>query len=57
MRKGVFAVLILTGLLALFYVGSILRCKAMAKGASSRVGYSFRDGCYIELSGERVPLK
>jgi hypothetical protein len=57
MKKGMIAILFLLGLIAIFYMGSTLRCKSLAKDAAGRIGYSFFDGCYIELSGSKVPLK
>jgi len=57
MKKGVIAILFLLALLTIFYMGSIVHCKSLAKDAAGRIGYGFFDGCYIELSGSKVPLK
>jgi hypothetical protein len=57
MKKALVAMLIFIACLALYYIGATLRCKSLAKGAASRIGYSFREGCYIKLSGENAPLK
>ena len=57
MKKGMIAMLFLMGLLAIFYLGSVVHCKSLAKDAAGRIGYGFFDGCYIELSGSKVPLK
>jgi len=56
-KKATLILLLLIAGLVIFFIVSTLRCKSMAKDASSRVGYRFLSGCYIELSGERVPLK
>lgn len=57
MKKGIIVALCLLGLIALFYLGSTLHCQSLAKNAAGRIGYSFFDGCYLELSGSKVPLK
>jgi hypothetical protein len=57
MKKAAIAIFILLGFLALFYLWSTQRCKSLAKGAAGRVGYSFRDGCYLKLFDEKVPLR
>jgi hypothetical protein len=57
MKKGMIVILIFLGLFALFFFGSTLRCKSLAKNAAGRIGYSISSGCYIELSGSKVPLK
>ena len=52
--------LILLSLLALGVIGFLVgtwHCKSKARDASSRVGFSVLDGCFFELSGDRVPLK
>ena len=57
MKKVVITILVLLGVIAVFYIGSVVRCKSLAKDAAGRIGYSLFDGCYVELSGSRVPLK
>ena len=57
MKKATLILVLLVVGVLLFSIFSTLRCKSLAKNSASRVGYSFRDGCYINLSGERVPLQ
>lgn len=57
MKKILIAALLLVGLTAAYYVIQTRRCKSLSKMAESRIHYSFKDGCYLDVLGKKVPLK
>jgi len=57
MRKTIAILLVLLALgLGFFLIGTQI-CKSRAKDAAGRIGFGFLEGCYLELSGDHVPLK
>jgi len=57
MRKTTAILLVLLALgLGFFLIGTQV-CKSRAKDAAGRIGFGFLEGCYLELSGDHVPLK